>query len=135
MRSKTLPEPVDPDPRRCGPRLGFLAPSPIIAVASVCLALVVANGDPGALDCAAMIPCCCAPSQRLKTVQCAVPARHRCLWPRRAVADHLCGGRISLSDRARRRGVFDRHRPHQSASSPASSNGIDAGDDAGDGRA
>src|SRR3982074_655010 len=65
MAIETLPEPSIPITAPLRPRLGFLASSPIIAVASVCLALVVAMAILAPWI-APHDPLLLAPSQRLK---------------------------------------------------------------------
>src|SRR5882724_643657 len=65
MAIETLPEPSIPITTPLRPRLGFLTSSPIIAVASVCLALIVAASILAPLL-APHDPLLLAPSQRLK---------------------------------------------------------------------
>ena len=64
MAIETLPEPSIPITTPFRPRLGFLTSTPIIAVAAVCLALVILRRSCAAAD-AARSPLL-APAQRLK---------------------------------------------------------------------
>src|SRR6202162_3455655 len=85
MAVETLPEPTIPITTPFRPGLGFLTATPIIAAATICLALVIASAilapwlsphDPLLL----------APAQARER---AIPARHRRLRPRCAVANSL----------------------------------------------
>ena len=58
MAIETLPEPSIPITTPFRPRLGFLTATPIIAAATICLALVIAIGDPGAAGLRRTIRCC-----------------------------------------------------------------------------
>ncbi len=58
MAIETLPEPSIPITTPLRPRLGFLTSTPIIAVATICLALIIAVGDLRALAGAARSACC-----------------------------------------------------------------------------
>ena len=58
MAIETLPEPSIPITTPFRPGLGFLTATPIIAAATICLALVILIGDPGALALAARSACC-----------------------------------------------------------------------------
>src|ERR1700723_4341562 len=94
MAIETLPEPSGPIPTPFRPRLGFLTATPIIAAATICLALVIASAvlapwlsphDPLLL----------APAQRLR------PASAQFLlgtdaYGRDVLSRILYGGRISL---------------------------------------
>src|SRR5471030_2553876 len=94
MAIETLPEPSIPITAPLRPRLGFLASSPIIAVASVCLALVVASAVLAPWI-APHDPLLLAPAQRLK------PSSAQFLlgtdaYGRDVLSRILYGGRISL---------------------------------------
>src|SRR5258708_12444298 len=94
MAIETLPEPSIPITAPLRPRLGFLASSPIIAVASVCLALVVAVAILAPWI-APHDPLLLAPSQRLK------PSSAQFLlgsdaYGRDLLSRIIYGGRISL---------------------------------------
>jgi peptide/nickel transport system permease protein len=94
MAIETVPEPSIPITAPLRPRLGFLASSPIIAVASVCLALVVAMAIL-APWLAPHDPLLLAPSQRLK------PSSAQFLlgtdaYGRDVLSRIIYGGRISL---------------------------------------
>ena len=108
MAIETLPEPSIPITTPFRPGLGFLTATPIIAAATICLALVIAIGDPGALAVAARSPAAGA-GAAAEAGERAIPARHRRLWPRRAVAHSLWRTDLA-ADRPRRRRV------HRSAS-------------------
>ena len=94
MAIDTLPEPSIPVTTPFRPRFGFLTATPIIAVASGCLDADHRDGDPRAADRAARSATTGAGAAP-ETFQRAIPARHRRLRPRRAVAHHLWR-RISL---------------------------------------
>src|SRR5258708_35724353 len=94
MAIETLPEPSIPITTPLRPRLGFLTSSPIIAVASVCLALIVAASILAPLL-APHDPLLLAPSQRLK------PSSAQFLlgtdaYGRDVLSRLIYGGRISL---------------------------------------
>src|SRR6266481_344205 len=94
MAIETLPEPSIPITTPLRPRLGFLTSSPIIAVASVCLALIVAASILAPLL-APHDPLLLAPSQRLK------PSSAQFLlgtdaYGRDVLSRIIYGGRISL---------------------------------------
>jgi peptide/nickel transport system permease protein len=94
MAIETLPEPSIPITAPLRPRLGFLTSSPIIAVASVCLALIVAMAILAPLL-APHDPLLLAPSQRLK------PSSAQFLlgtdaYGRDVLSRIIYGGRISL---------------------------------------
>ena len=94
MAIETLPEPSIPITAPLRPRLGFLASSPIIAVASVCLSLVVAMAILAPWI-APHDPLLLAPSQRLK------PSSAQFLlgtdaYGRDVLSRIIYGGRISL---------------------------------------
>ena len=61
MAIETLPEPSIPITAPLRPRFGFLTSTPIIAVATVCLLLIVAMADSRAVACAARSRCCSRP--------------------------------------------------------------------------
>jgi peptide/nickel transport system permease protein len=94
MAIETLPEPSIPITAPLRPRLGFLTSSPIIAVASVCLALVVALAILAPWI-APHDPLLLAPSQRLK------PSSAQFLlgtdaYGRDVLSRIIYGGRVSL---------------------------------------
>jgi peptide/nickel transport system permease protein len=94
MAIETLPEPSIPITAPLRARLGFLTSSPIIAVASVCLALIVAMAVLAPLL-APHDPLLLAPSQRLK------PSSAQFLlgtdaYGRDVLSRIIYGGRISL---------------------------------------
>jgi len=94
MAIETLPEPSIPITTPLRPRLAFLTSSPIIAVASVCLALIVAASILAPLL-APHDPLLLAPSQRLK------PSSAQFLlgtdaYGRDVLSRIIYGGRISL---------------------------------------
>ena len=94
MAIETLPEPSIPITAPLRPRLGFLTSSPIIAVASTCLALIVAIAILAPLL-APHDPLLLAPSQRLK------PSSAQFLlgtdaYGRDVLSRIIYGGRISL---------------------------------------
>src|SRR6478672_10820706 len=94
MAIETLPEPSIPITTPFRPRLGFLTASPIIAVATVCLALVIAMAILAPLL-APYDPKMLAPALRLK------PSSAQFLlgtdaYGRDVLSRILYGGRISL---------------------------------------
>jgi peptide/nickel transport system permease protein len=94
MAIVTLPEPSLPVTSRLGPRFGFLTSTPIIAVATVCLALVVTVSVLAPLI-APHDPLLLAPAQRLK------PSSAQFLlgtdaYGRDVLSRTIYGGRVSL---------------------------------------
>jgi peptide/nickel transport system permease protein len=94
MAIETLPEPSIPVTTPLQPRLGFLTSSPIIAVATLCLALIIAMSI-AAPWLAPHDPVLLAPSQRLK------PASAQFLlgtdgYGRDLLSRIIYGGRVSL---------------------------------------
>src|SRR6202050_425946 len=94
MAIETLPEPSIPITTPFRPRLGFLTATPIIAAATICLALVIASAIP-APWLSPHDPLLLAPAQRLK------PASAQFLlgtdgYGRDVLSRILYGGRISL---------------------------------------
>jgi len=94
MAIVTLPEPSLPVTSRLGPRFGFLTSTPIIAVATVCLALVVIISVAAPLI-APHDPLLLAPAQRLK------PSSAQFLlgtdaYGRDVLSRTIYGGRVSL---------------------------------------
>ena len=94
MAIETLPEPSIPITTRFRPRLGFLAATPIIAVATICLGLIILVSILAPLL-APHDPVLLAPSQRLK------PASAQFLlgtdaYGRDLLSRVIYGGRISL---------------------------------------
>ena len=109
MAIETLPEPSIPitTPFRTG--LGFLTATPIIAVATICLALIVAMPRSWRHGWRRTIRCCCAPAQRLK------PSSAQFLlgtdgYGRDVLSRILYGGRISLLIGLGAAVFSDRHR-------------------------
>ena len=102
MAIETLPEPSIPITTPFRPRLGFLTATPIIAVATICLALIIAIGDPGAVAVAARSAAAGA-GAAAEAGQRAIPARHRRLRPRRAVAHPLWRTHFAADRRSARR--------------------------------
>ena len=94
MAIETLPEPSIPVTTPFRPSLGFLTSTPIIAVASVFLLLIILMAIFAPLL-APHDPLLLTPAQRLKTSERAIPARHRRLRPRRALAHHLRGANLA----------------------------------------
>src|ERR1700753_763335 len=94
MAVETLPEPTLPITRPLRLRLGFLTSSPIIAVASVCLALIIALSILAPLI-APHDPILLTPSQRLNP-----PSAQFLLgtdsYGRDVLSRVIYGGRISL---------------------------------------
>ena len=108
MAIETLPEPSFPITTPFRPGLGFLTSTPIIAAATICLALVILVRDPGALALAAR-SAAARPGAAAEARERAVSAGHRRLRPRRAVAHPLW--RTDLAgDRPWRSGVQHQYR-------------------------
>ncbi len=80
MAIETLPEPSIPITTPLRPGLGFLTSTPIIAVATICLALMIASAILAPLACAARSAAACA-GTAAEAAEREVPARHRRLWP------------------------------------------------------
>jgi peptide/nickel transport system permease protein len=94
MAIDTLPEPTLPVPRPLRPRLGFLLSTPIIAVATICLTLIVLSAIFAPLL-APHDPLLLAPAQRLKP-----PSAEFLLgtdgYGRDLLSRIVYGGRVSL---------------------------------------
>ena len=95
MAIETLPEPSIPITTSLRPRFGFLTSTPIIAIASICLALIIASAILAPLI-APHDPLLLAPAQRLK------PGSAQFLlgtdaFGRDVLSRILYGGRVSLA--------------------------------------